>query len=139
MGRWSISGRIEAHTASSGTARSPWHRVQTGGYLELVANPLAIDESAPLLHRLGRTVAAPALNMRARRDFVRVVVVRLCGMNLAGVFVVGSRSVGADAHRAVGRGAAGTVGGRVARGICVLGSQEHTQSNDEAGHTLPPM
>jgi hypothetical protein len=46
--------------------------------------------------------------------------VRLCGMNRPGVFVVGSRAVGADA--------AGTVGGRAALGgICFLCSQEQKQ------------
>src|ERR1700719_3524456 len=83
--------------------------------LELVADPPAIDESAPRLHRLGCTIAAPALHIRARCDLVRMV--WLCRVNLPSVFVVACRSIGADA--------AGSVGGRsTLGGICLLCSHE---------------
>src|SRR5690349_13839436 len=61
----------------------------------LVANPSAVNESAPGLHSFGRTIAAPALNIRSRCNIFGMV--RLCGMNLPGVFVVGCCIVGADA------------------------------------------
>src|SRR5690349_6488049 len=62
---------------------------------QLVANPSAVNESAPGLHSFGRTIAAPALNIRSRCNIFGMV--RLCGMNLPGVFVVGCCIVGADA------------------------------------------
>ena len=65
----------------------------------LVANPLAINESATWLDSFGRTIASPALNIRARCDVIGMVT--LCGMNLAGVFVVGCCAVGADAPGSV--------------------------------------
>src|SRR4051812_18884311 len=81
----------------------------------LFADPPAIYESAPLLHRLGSAIAAPALSMRARRDFVRMV--RLGAVNLTSVFVVACRSVLADAPRAIG--------GRAAfDGVCLLCSNQ---------------
>jgi hypothetical protein len=49
------------------------------GNQELVADPSAVYESAPRLDGLGRTIAAPALGMRARRDFARMV--RLCSVS----------------------------------------------------------
>ena len=95
-----------------------------------VANPSAIDESAPGFHGLGRSVAIPAANTRTRRDLVRMV--RLGGMNRPRVLVIGCRSIGADA--------AGPVRGRSALGgICLLCRHEQEQSDDEAGHILPPI
>jgi hypothetical protein len=98
-----------------------------GGLPWSVANPSTIDKSTPRLHGLGCAIAAPALNIRTRCRFGRMV--RLCGMNLPGVFVVGCRSVGADA--------AGSVSGRPALGgICFLCSHEQKHSDDDPGHTL---
>src|ERR1700761_4024276 len=62
------------------------------------------------------------------------------GVSLTGVFVIACRSVGADGHRASGRGAPGSVCGRAARGTCLLSrSQEQKQSDHETRHTLPPV
>src|SRR4051794_21644445 len=61
----------------------------------LVTDPSAVNESAARLHGLGRAVAPPALNIRARRDFTQMI--GLSGMNLAGVLVIGCRAIGADA------------------------------------------
>jgi hypothetical protein len=102
---------------ASGSSREP--RIKWN-YLELVADPSAIYESTPRLRGLSCTIAAPALSMRARRDFVRMV--RLCSVSHPGVFVVGCRSVRADAAR--------SVGGRAAfGGICLLCSQEKKQGD----------
>src|SRR3954453_3022276 len=93
----------------------------TRDYLELVADPPAIYESTSRLHGLGRTIAAPALRMRAWYDFVGMV--RLRSVCHPRVFVVGCRSVRADA--------AGSVGGRAAfGGICLLCSQEEKQGDE---------
>jgi hypothetical protein len=95
--------------------------------IDLVTDPPTVHVGASRLYGLGRTVAAAALNIRAGGGFVRMV--RLCGMGLPGVFVVGCRSVRADA--------AGSVSGRSALGgVCLLCSQEQKQSDDEAGHDL---
>src|SRR3954451_8354360 len=69
-----------------------------------------------------------------------VIVVGLCGAHRPGVFVVGCGSVGANAHRAIGRGAAGAVGGRAAFGGigCLCDGHEQEQSDDGAGHTVSP-
>jgi hypothetical protein len=129
--RHAITTATEEPTASDGRAKASgcWVGARLKGLqgpqrsAESVANPFAINPSAPRLHSLGRTIAAPALNTCARCDFVRMV--RLCSMNRPGVFVVGRRSIGADA--------AGSVSGRSALdGICLLCSQEQKQSDDDA-------
>src|SRR3954467_3611230 len=61
----------------------------------LVANTLAINESAPWFHGLGRTVAVPAFNIPARCYFIRAITVGR--MNFSGIFVISCRSVGANA------------------------------------------
>jgi hypothetical protein len=92
-----------------------------------VTDPLTVHVGTSRFYGLGRAVAATALNIPARGDFVRMV--RPCGMGLPGIFVVACRSVGADA--------AGSVRGRSALGgVCLLRSQEQKHSDDEAGHDL---
>src|SRR5664279_871561 len=93
----------------------------------LVANPFAINESAPRFYSLGRTVAVPPLNTLARCYLVRMV--RLSGMNRPGIFVIGCRSVGANAAGSVSRRSA-------LGGICLLRSREQKQSDNEAEHTF---
>jgi hypothetical protein len=74
-----------------------------------IANPSAIDERAPWFHSLGRTVAIPAANARAGGDFVCMG--RLGGMDRPRIFVIGRRSIGADAAGSVrGRSALGGTG-----------------------------
>jgi hypothetical protein len=116
---WFANGRAAGLAKNLVVGRAVMHGY-LGDYFELVADPSAIHESAPLLHALGRTIAAPALGMRAWCDFVRMV--RLGSVSLPCVFVVGCRSVGADAALSIsGRAAFG--------GICLLCSQEKKQGD----------
>lgn len=63
-------GDLGLHAYAGRAWRGPGARSRGWCSSKLVANPLTIHESASRLHGLGRTITAPALGMRPRRDCV---------------------------------------------------------------------